>query len=162
MAQEILDTPQCQRDRFAAKLLQVYNSIKLLQGEKCRQALVAAAAALLRCTTLSTERAHSRNSRRAAQRVQTAQLDVASMALHRASQAGFRWWKPKNAQNRKKRKGCHAVVEGEAVAPGSLIGKKMAEEVANAKRNQLMHQDVVEEEEALGEPFCMVERKGCA
>ena len=82
---------------FSARFLATYNTVQLLQSEECKQALLAAAA-VIRGSTFSTERVHSQNSRKAAHRVQTAQMDVATLALHHAAQCEFSLVEAKGAK----------------------------------------------------------------
>ena len=100
-AQELLDTPHCQTDSFSASFLQMYDTPQALLGEEAKQVLNAAAS-LLRATKFSTERVHSRNRRRAHLRVQTVRMDVSTLALPHAAEAGLTWWRLQKAKLRGK------------------------------------------------------------
>ena len=100
-AAALLETPLCRRDAFSRKFLNEHNTVERLTSANCIQ-LLTAAAFLIRGTTFSTERAHSKNSRRARMRVQTHAMQAYTLALPHAAGATPRWLHPQYVSDLKR------------------------------------------------------------
>eukprot|EP00971_Amphidinium_carterae_P351788 6492280-Amphidinium_carterae.8 len=110
-ARTLLATPRCMRDSFGKSFLETFNTEQLLLSECARQVLTAIAT-ITATTTFSTERLHSRNSRRARHRVHTHVADLRTIALAHMGFAGPSWaapgWKKIQNQKRERKRVQHA------------------------------------------------------
>ena len=79
-AEEVLKQPTCMRDSFSANFLAKYNSVDKLLGQ-CAKNILFTLARLLRCSTFSTERLHSKNLRQAKSRTQTHTVNIKDLGL---------------------------------------------------------------------------------
>ena len=107
-AAELLSTPLCLLDDWSKKFLEVNDTeAKLSSPEALCELEVLAEVAL--CNTVSTERAHSKNLRRAATRHQTQKADLRYIALthlgHSAPASSLRAEAPRKLPSASKRKG---------------------------------------------------------
>eukprot|EP00971_Amphidinium_carterae_P333516 6468300-Amphidinium_carterae.4 len=80
VADSILDTPLCLRDRFSKAFLARYNTREKLLSPECLSILFVIAQKI-QLTTYSSERLHSKNLRRARSRVETNRIPLAQLAL---------------------------------------------------------------------------------
>eukprot|EP00971_Amphidinium_carterae_P350212 6491436-Amphidinium_carterae.2 len=80
IADEILATPLCLRDKFTKALVAQFNSREKLVSRECLSILFAIAQKI-QLTTYSSERLHSKNLRRARSRVETNRIPLSQLAL---------------------------------------------------------------------------------
>ena len=97
LAEEILLTPMCLRDRFSRSFLARWSTEQLLTSRVALEEL-GTIAAILRMTTYEVERLHSVNPRKAQTRVQTHRVDAKTLGARQQAWSGPSHLRPREAE----------------------------------------------------------------